>query len=157
MKLGIISDTHIPTKVKKLPEELLTGLQGVDMIIHAGDIAAQRVLGQLAEIAPVKAVIGNIDPPTLDLPLRLDLEINGYNIGIVHGHNLRGHIMDKLGYIFPEADIIIFGHTHIPCNKKINGQLYFNPGSPTDRRLQPRHSYGIINLGDSIKSQIIKF
>lgn len=92
------------------------------------------------------------------LPDRLNLTLENKKIGVVHGHNLRGHIMDRLGYIFPEADIIIFGHTHHPLNRRINGQLYFNPGSPTDKRLQPHYTYGIIELsGKNINSKIIEF
>lgn len=161
MKIGVLSDTHIPSRARKLPGILLNRFkeEKVDIIIHAGDIVGKRILDQLAEIAPVRAVFGNVDPPEMRkfLTERLELELVGYKIGITHGHNLRGHIMDKLSYIFPESNIIIFGHTHYPCNKKINNQLYFNPGSPTDRRLQPHHSFGLIELDDKIKSKIIEF
>jgi hypothetical protein len=159
MKIGVVSDTHIPTKARNLPANLIEAFSSVELIIHAGDIINQSVLDALAELAPVNAVYGNIDPPELRnvLPERLDLNLQGYQIGVIHGHNLRGHIMDKLSYIFPESDIIIFGHTHRPCNQIINGQLYFNPGSPTDRRLQPKYSFGIIELGDRIISNIVEF
>ncbi len=159
MIIGVISDTHIPTKAKKLPPNVFKSFHAVDLIIHAGDIIKQSVLDNLSELAPVKAVYGNIDPPELRavLPDKLELNIEGYKIGIIHGHNLRGHIMDKISYVFPESDIIIFGHTHHPCNQMINGQLYFNPGSPTDRRLQPRYSFGIIELGEKIMSKIIEY
>jgi len=159
MKIGVVSDTHIPTKARNLPANLIEAFSSVELIIHAGDIINQSVLDVLAELAPVNAVYGNIDPPELRnvLPERLDLNLQGYQIGVIHGHNLRGHIMDKLSYIFPESDIIIFGHTHRPCNQIINGQLYFNPGSPTDRRLQPKYSFGIIELGDRIISNIVEF
>lgn len=159
MKIGVLADTHIPTKAKELPGRVIEGFKDVDLIIHAGDIVNRETLERLQEIAPLKAVAGNVDSHQLkkQLPERLELNLEGYKIGVTHGHNLKGHIMDKLGYIFPEADIIIFGHTHRPCNQRIEGQLYFNPGSPTDRRLQSHYSFGIIDLDNGINSQIIEF
>ena len=159
MRLGIISDTHIPSKAKSIPEIVFDSFRDVDLIIHAGDIVEESVLNELKEYAPVKAVTGNVDPLELKekLPQKLEFELNGYKIGVIHGHNVRGHLMNKLSYIFPEADIIIFGHTHKPCNQMINGQLHFNPGSATDRRMQKKHSIGIIELGDKIESSIIEY
>lgn len=159
MKIVVISDTHIPSKSKKLPPKLVEELNVCDLIIHAGDFVEESVLKELERYAPVKAVVGNVDSEKLkqNLPAKLELNLGGFKIGVVHGHNLRGHIMDKLGYVFPDADLIIFGHTHRPINKIINGQIFFNPGSPTDRRLQPFHSFGIIELNDKINSKIIKF
>lgn len=159
MKIGVISDTHIPSKASRIPDIVFDKFKGVDLIIHAGDITSQEVLDDLAVLAPVKAVYGNVDPPELchGLPERLNIELNGYKIGVTHGHNLRGHIMERIAYVFPETDIIIFGHTHRPCNEVINGQLYFNPGSATDRRLQEKHSIGIITLNYRIEREIIYF
>ncbi|MFW6023037.1 MAG: metallophosphoesterase family protein [Halanaerobiaceae bacterium] len=159
MKIGVISDTHIPSKVKKIPEIVFEKFKNVDLIIHAGDIVNQSVLDKLDEYAPVKAVCGNVDTYDLKnkLPERLRLELEGFKIGVIHGHNVRGHLMNKLSFVFPDADIIIFGHTHHPCNQLINGQLHFNPGSPTDRRMQKKHSIGIIELSDEIHSKIIRF
>jgi len=159
MKIGVISDTHIPTKVKKIPKIVFEVFEDVDLIIHAGDIVEKSVLNTLAEYAPVKAVSGNIDPYPFreELPDKLELSLAGYEVAVIHGHNVRGHIMNTLGFIFPEADIIIFGHTHRPCNQMINNQLHFNPGSATDRRMQKKHSIGIINLAEKITSEIIEF
>ncbi|QTL98998.1 YfcE family phosphodiesterase [Iocasia frigidifontis] len=159
MKIGVISDTHIPSKAKKIPDIVFDKFRDIDLIIHAGDITSQEVLDDLAVLAPVKAVYGNVDPPELcrGLPERLRIELNGYQIGVTHGHNLKGHIMERIAYVFPKADIIIFGHTHRPCNEVINGQLYFNPGSATDRRLQAKHSIGIITLHDRIEREIIYY
>ena len=159
MKIGVVSDTHIAGKNWELPGRMLDQFNKVDLIIHAGDLVSPGVIEQLSLLAPVKAVHGNADPLELQstLPARLNLELLGYKIGVAHGHKLRGHIMDKLSYLFPEEDIIIFGHTHKALNQKINGQLYFNPGSPTDRRLQAQYSFGIIELSQTIASDIIYF
>ncbi|MEJ6949677.1 metallophosphoesterase family protein [Natronospora cellulosivora (SeqCode)] len=159
MKIGVLSDTHIPTKTKKIPDIVFEKFANVDLIIHAGDIADKEVINTLETCAPVRAVSGNIDPPELkrNLPLHLEIELEGYKIAVTHGHSIRGHLMNKLSYVFPDADLIIFGHTHKPCNKLIQGQLHFNPGSPTDRRMQKKHSIGIIELGKEIVSEIIEF
>lgn len=159
MKIGVISDTHIPFRGKRIPGIVLDSFKGVDLIIHAGDIVQKDVLTTLAKIAPIKAVSGNVDPIELkkSLPEKLELELAGYKIGVIHGHNVRGHLMYALSYVFPEADIIIFGHTHKQCNQLIDGQLHFNPGSPTDKRMEQRYSFGIIELADEIKARIIEF
>lgn len=158
MKIGVVSDTHL-TKDSKLPSEITKAFAQVDLIIHAGDIVADSVIKQLEKLAAVKAVSGNMDtlPLKRKLPERLNIELKGYTIGVLHGHNLRGHIMHKLTYVFPNANIIIFGHTHQPINKWIGKQLYFNPGSPTDKRLQSHYSYGIITLDNKITAKVIKF
>lgn len=159
MKIAVLSDTHIPTKAKKLPEILLRELEQVDSIIHAGDLVSVEVLEQLQSLAPVHAVCGNVDNEKIKrmLPEKLKLKLNGFKIGVTHGHLVRGNMLDRLSYIFPEEDLIIFGHTHKPVNQKIGQQVFFNPGSPTDRRLQPEHSFGIIYLEEDIRIQLIKF
>lgn len=159
MKIGVISDTHIPSKAKKIPEIVLNRFKDVDLIIHAGDIIQKKVLDILAKSAPVQAISGNVDPLPLreTLPEKLEMELEGFKIAVVHGHKVRGHLMNTLCQLFPEADIIIFGHTHKPCNQIINGQLHFNPGSPTDKRWQKKHSFGIIELGEEIHAEIIEF
>ena len=119
MKIGVVSDTHIPGKARELPERILDQFSKVDLIIHAGDLVSAGVIEQLSVLAPVKAVYGNADPVELQniLPASLKLELIGYRIGVAHGHNLKGHLIDKLSYLFPAEDIIIFGHTHKSLNK----------------------------------------
>lgn len=158
IKIGVVSDTHIKNEPVELPGELLAGLEDVDLIVHAGDIACDGVLQLLSRLAPVEAVYGNVDPVGLSRRLeeKLLLEREGRKIGVIHGFQLRGQIYNAR-YKFPEADIIIFGHTHRPCRRMVGDTLFFNPGSPTDKRLQSRHSYGIIILDDKIKGEIIKF
>lgn len=159
MIIGVISDTHIPTKARKIPDFVFETFSKVDLIIHAGDICSQEVLDILSELAPVKAVYGNIDPPILrkNISEKMKMEINEYIIGVTHGHNVRGHLMDKLAYVFPQADVIIFGHTHRPFNQKIAGKLYFNPGSATDRRMEKKHSIGLIKIDNKIEGSIVRF
>ncbi len=142
--LGIITDTHIPQRIAALPPRVFEIFQGADRILHAGDINSQRVLDQLAEIAPVDAVAGNADLFRHGLPLTRVIEVAGRRIGLVHGHGgwsryLRGKVRDRLGYneehylkivrgSFGVVDAIVFGHTHRFYQAERSGILLFNPG-----------------------------
>ena len=159
MEIAVLSDTHIPSKVKSLPEGLLQKIQGVDLIVHAGDMVDIAIYNQLNEIAPIRAVAGNVDRSSVkkEIPEKQEFTCGDYRLGLIHGHQFQKGLYNKLIYQFPECDIIIFGHTHKPYNRKHKDVLLFNPGSPTDKRLQPHYSYGIITIEENINSQIIKF
>jgi hypothetical protein len=142
--LGIITDTHIPQRVKALPPRVLEVFRGVDRILHAGDINSRRVLEQLAEIAPVDAVAGNADLFKHGLPLTRVIELEGRRIGLAHGHGgwsryLRSKVRDQFGYdqehylkivhgAFGPVDAIVFGHTHRFYRAERSDVLLFNPG-----------------------------
>jgi putative phosphoesterase len=147
-RVGVVADTHCPEFVDHLPSRLLETLSGVDLILHAGDIDAKETLDDLRRIAHVEAVRGDHDR-TLDLPLWREIEVEGKRIVIVHGN--RSHWLEEpstllwtlsLGYFtphrglpralrrrFPDADAIVFGHTHRPYAEVIDGALLFNPGA----------------------------
>lgn len=147
--IGVISDTHVPDRVRNLHPNLLSILKEVqvDLIVHAGDVCAPAVLEELEEIAPVVAVGGNRDWFFGGkYPLKAQIEVAGIKLGIAHGHDgILNYIWGKFRYIFegyrlktlvnllrsalPEADVIVFGHSHRPENAWIDGKLYFNPGS----------------------------
>ena len=142
--LGIITDTHIPQRIKALPPRVCEVFRGVDRILHAGDINSRRVLDQLAEVAPVEAVAGNADLWRHGLPLTRVIEVEGRRIGLVHGHGgwsryLRSKVRDRFGYdeehylkvvrqSFGTVDVIVFGHTHRFYRAERSGLLLFNPG-----------------------------
>jgi len=155
--IGVVSDTHIPSRARELPKPLLQAFAGVDMIIHAGDITAPTVLEELGQLAPVVAVAGNMD--SWEMYERLGeirlLELAGFRIGVLHGHGGYGNVRDRVLAAFTDVDCIVFGHTHAPYCQKHEGVLLFNPGSPTDRRRQPRASYGLLHLGREIRGEII--
>lgn len=161
MRVGVLSDTHIPSRAKALPKEVLQAFQKVDHIIHAGDIACMEVLDILAGLAPVTAVSGNIDPMQVQEALsdKKIVTLAGYRIGITHGHGKAGKTLDRVIKCFQneEVDCIIFGHSHMPYSKYINDILLFNPGSPTDKRRNEFFSFGILELGDEIKAKHIFF
>lgn len=148
--IGVISDTHIPKRAKGLPPEVIVGLKGVELILHAGDILVQSVLEDLAQIAPVYAVHGNCDFPEVkdELPAKRMIKYAGFKIGLTHGHNYcqsSGLSLGRVVEAFDEdVDAIVFGHSHRPYNERINGILVFNPGSPTDKRFEAYYSYGLI-------------
>jgi putative phosphoesterase len=147
----------MPHRGQKLPEALVSGLTGVDLILHAGDWTAPYVVGLLEEIAPVDGVTGNNDGPEIykRFGRRKLLALHGYRVGIIHGDGFFETAEERAKGAFAEgeADIILFGHSHVPFKQTEGGILLFNPGSPTDKRRQPKFSYGILELGETVRAE----
>lgn len=160
MKIGVISDTHIPIFANKLPKEVTDRLKECDLIIHAGDIVESSAIKDLEKIAEVKAVCGNMDSPELKhtLPEKLVFEVSGKKIGVTHGKGASFKVLKYVEEAFSQnLDIVIFGHSHLPFNEEKNGTLYFNPGSVTDNVFAKHRTFGIIEIdGDDIRAQIIE-
>jgi putative phosphoesterase len=156
MRIGVISDTHLTERAVKLPVVLVEGLSGVDLILHAGDWVSPAVISLVEQMAPVEGIAGNNDGA--DIIDRFGrqklLELDGFRIGLVHGDGIRKTTEERARETFQadRPDIVIFGHSHIPYMRQIDGMLMFNPGSPTDKRKQAQFSYGIIELKDDIKA-----
>lgn len=155
MIVGVVSDTHLPRFGRTLPAALVRGLNRaeVDVIVHCGDLTERIALDLFAEIAPVVAVAGNNDPKELHRLLgdRRILEAGDTRIGVVHGHAGRGRsTLDRAFNAFEgeSVDAILFGHSHIPYRCRRSGVFLFNPGSPTDKRMNPAYSYGILRIED---------
>ena len=123
MLVGLISDTHGLMRV-----EALRALEGVDVILHAGDVGHRRVLDALASVAPVHAVAGNVDPPDRSLRSSVDRVFEGVRLHMSHGHEI-GRPTPELMATRYEADIIVFGHTHRPVVRQIGSALVINPGA----------------------------
>ncbi len=160
-KIGVISDTHIPERGKELPAQVLEAFKGVDMIIHAGDFVGLEVLERLKEICPnVKGVWGNMDPEELrkKLPEKVVIKIGRHTIGVMHGFGAPNKLVELLSASFKHdnVDVVIFGHSHDPMNRKIGRTLFFNPGSAVDKAFSSYASCGIIEVNDQIKARIIK-
>lgn len=148
-RIGVIADTHIPDRLKKLPASVFEKLRGVDVILHAGDLSAAHVVKDLETIAPVLTVQGNRDMITRygwTLPTDRLIEIGEVRIGLTHGHGgVKKYLAEKLRYHtigynlertvdrvqsrFKDVQAVVFGHTHRPYNKMCNGVLIFNAGS----------------------------
>ncbi|MEW5785477.1 MAG: metallophosphoesterase family protein [Bacillota bacterium] len=161
-RIGVVSDTHIPTRARSLPKDLCTVLKGVQLILHAGDLVSDSVLDDLQVIAPVQAVSGNMDPPELRALLgRLKLvHVGSLTFGLVHGDGTRGSTLQRAVSAFAalKPSVIIFGHSHFPHNEYHADTLIFNPGSAVDPRRAPGRSCGILTLkGASVRGEIIYF
>lgn len=164
MKIVVISDTHIPNKAKDLPKTVWDEFNTSGVCIHAGDWVSKSFYMRLVEKIEVHGVHGNMD--NLDLmemlPKKKIVDLYGVRIGITHGCGAPASIIDYVNNVFKNErntlDIIIFGHTHNPLNKTINGILYFNPGSLTDKVFAPYNSFGIIEIGKDkkINAKIIR-
>lgn len=177
LQVGILADTHIPYRLKRLPNQVLGALDGVGVILHAGDVDRSAALEPLREIAPVHAVRGNVHFLDLSsggasLPRLIDLDLAGRRVFVTHGYSsspasiwLHGehlarrllgvrnedrfndHIARRLTRLYPEADVIAFGHTHRAYVRWIGDILLVNPGavSPT---LGERPSVARMRLDD---------
>ena len=158
MRVAVLSDTHVRRGGRKaLPAAALDHLRGADAILHAGDVLEQWFLDELAELAPVHAVLGNNDAG-LDLPERLQLDLEGVRVGMVHDSGARAGREARLARWFPACDLVVFGHSHIPLDARGHGQRLLNPGSPTDKRTQPHHTLAVVDLGDGTiqKTRIVE-
>jgi putative phosphoesterase len=159
LAIGLLSDTHIPHRLRQLPQAVLDALAGVDVILHAGDVDDPAALEPLRSIAPVHAVRGNFHFLDLSdggavLPTAIELELAGKHVVLTHGHEpgLRGlglksirmfanqvglldngwlnqHNARRLAQIYPEADVIVFGHAHRAHVEWIGEKLLVNPGA----------------------------
>lgn len=160
MRIGVISDTHIRSSAKLLPKIIFEVFDGVDIILHAGDILIDEVVIELEAIAPVYAVAGNNDSyEMLDkYGTRKIITANGKRIGLTHGTSRGGTCMNAYAEFSKDnVDCVVYGHSHKPHNEIINGILFFNPGSPTSRRFEPRYSLGILHVEKDITGEIIYF
>jgi uncharacterized protein len=160
-EIGVVSDTHIPARALYLPPELFKVFNGVQLILHAGDLVDEKVIDDLSALAPVEAVAGNMDPPGLQLRLgKLKLvRIGSTLIGLLHG-DIAGHRVnfDRVRDLFKPAEprVIVFGHLHEPLNREEDGTLFFNPGSAVDPRRSPRSSCGKLTINRTeVKGEII--
>ncbi len=161
MKIGVISDTHIPVAADNIPKKVLEAFKDVDMVIHAGDLVDLSVLDTLKSVCKnVLAISGNMDSQKvkIKLPEKQVLEVGNYKIGIMHGSGHPNGLIELAAKIFKDdnVNIVIFGHSHAAMNEKKGNVLYFNPGSPTDKVFAAYNSYGILEINDKIEGKIIK-
>jgi putative phosphoesterase len=133
--IGLISDTHIPSRAASLPQEVFTSFENVDFIIHAGDLIELTVIDTLEQIAPVLAVHGNLDTPETKnvLPALNSLKILDHKIGVIHNPDVL-YGMDQMRELTKTNgfDVLVYGHTHNANIKWEENILYINPGSPTN-------------------------
>ncbi len=150
MKIGIISDTHITKDSKSFIDLLDIHLKEVDLIIHAGDYVDEAVIKTMENFRAFIGVWGNVDSPEVRALIKEKevINIEGYKIGVYHGHGKGSSTLDRAYEKFEsdDVDIIIFGHSHQPLVKTKNGILMLNPGSLTNKRFERWFSYIILEL-----------
>ena len=152
---AVVSDTHLPRGKRRLPETCLERLAAAQLILHAGDFVTVGALEELEALGPpVLAVHGNADcaEPRERLPAARTVEADGARIAMVHDAGPARGRLARLRRRFPEASAAVFGHSHIPLIEQAPGFQVFNPGSPTERRRQPRHTMGIARVADGAVS-----
>ena len=157
MRIGVVSDTHS----RPLPQQLIRDFQGVDFVIHAGDFCDVADYEAVKKIKDIKAVYGNMDSMELRkrLPRKQLIPCGKFSVGVFHGEGPALAVLERVRGEFQKekVDAVIFGHSHQPFNEKIDGVLYFNPGSPNDDIFAPYCSYGILEVTDKdIQGKIIK-
>ena len=151
---AIIADTHLPRRAKALPQGLAPHLGRADLVLHAGDLMDPALLDELAAYAPVKAVRGNLDPP--GLPESLEFEFGGVRVAVIHDSGRKQGRRARLLRHFPDARVAVFGHSHIPFLEDESGFMLLNPGSPTDKRRQPYHTFALLRAeGGEVRAEIV--
>jgi len=141
LRLLLLADTHVPVRAKRLPDTVLTAADAADLIIHAGDWVRVEALDELEQHGEVLGVYGNNDGPDLRarLPEVAHRELERMRFSVVHETGDAKRREPRMEAAFPETDVLVFGHSHIPWDTTTpRGLRLLNPGSPTDRRRQPR-------------------
>ncbi|AFU02651.1 metallophosphoesterase family protein [Nocardia brasiliensis] len=145
MRLLIISDTHVPKRARDLPDLIWREVAAADVVVHAGDWTEVALLDRLeARCRRLIGVYGNNDGAQLQarLPLVARAELAGLRLAVVHETGPAKGREQRCARDFPDTDLLVFGHSHIPWDSVTpTGCRLLNPGSPTDRRRQPQHTY----------------
>jgi uncharacterized protein len=149
--IAVISDTHLPHGTRCIPDNCLERLADADLILHAGDFVSLEALEQIEAIGPpLAAVYGNVDSGQVRrrLPAERTVDAAGVRIGMLHDAGPSRGRIERMRERFPDAAAVVYGHSHIPLHEESHGFQLFNPGSPTDRRRQPRHTMGLARVTD---------
>ncbi|NMB40829.1 MAG: metallophosphoesterase family protein [Firmicutes bacterium] len=159
--VGIISDTHVPTRASSLPPKVFKFFEKADLILHAGDLEEENVLRELKLLAPVVAVAGNMDPYELKIKLGTSkiIHLGKVSLGLNHGDGLPRGRPDLVLSRFRGFNIqaLIFGHSHVPLIEQSENVLFINPGSPADPRRGSKPSCARLWLeGRDLQGEILE-
>jgi uncharacterized protein len=149
MHVLLLADTHLPVRARTLPAQVWDAVASVDLVVHAGDWVSVALLDELEErAAGLLGCYGNNDGPELRrrLPEVATAELEGVRVGVVHETGQRQGRERRMRAAFPDLDLLVFGHSHIPWDTSGDGLRLLNPGSPTDRRRQPFCTYLTLRL-----------
>jgi putative phosphoesterase len=155
----VLADTHVQRGgSRRLPDRVYELLEEVDVVWHAGDVLIPELLHELEGFAPVTAVLGNNDHELVGvLPDRVEEMVEGVRIAMVHDSGATHGRERRMARWFPDADLVIFGHSHAPAETDgIDGQRLLNPGSPIERRRAPTHTVGLVDVdGDRFATRLV--
>ena len=160
VKVLVLADTHVrPDRARTLPDVVWDAADEADVVLHAGDVLTRDLLDELARRAPTHAVLGNNDVGLRDsLPEVLELDLAGVSVAMIHDSGPTAGRAGRLRRRFPEAAVVVFGHSHLPVDEEgVDGQRLFNPGSPTERRRAPTRTFGWLELdrGRTVAHRIV--
>ncbi|WP_413453075.1 metallophosphoesterase [Georgenia phoenicis] len=151
MRVLLLADTHVPKRARKLPEQVWQEVEAADLVVHAGDWVAPELLDELEDRSrALLACWGNNDGAELRsrLPEVARAEVEGVRIAVVHETGQSRGRDERMRAAYPDTDLLVFGHSHIPWDGEADGLRLLNPGSPTDRRRQPHCTYLTLTLSD---------
>ncbi len=157
MKVGVLSDTHlhgVTDALRRIHDRYLAEL---DVLLHAGDVVSAEVV-RFLDGGLFYGVHGNMDPPELRdlLPAARVVELNGVRIGLTHGAGSASTCERAAARRFSDVDVVVYGHSHTPANRFVNGVLLFNPGTATGPCRSGAHTLGILELGEEVKGRIVE-
>jgi putative phosphoesterase len=147
VKVAVISDTHTAGMSRTIPAGAWPFLESADHILHGGDVTDPGVLDELKALAPLTVVMGNCDGPDVrawGVPDETEVTLGGVRIAMLHDSGPKGGRVARMRKRFPQARVVVFGHSHLPWNEDSDGLLLFNPGSPTWKRTAPFPSMGLL-------------
>lgn len=160
MRVVALADTHAPRRWKGCLPPVAEQLRLADLILHAGDVCTAALLDELSGYAPVLAVLGNNDGPDVaewGAQETLQADLDGLHVAMLHDSGAAPGRLRRLRRRFPDAGLVVFGHSHIPLDESADGLRILNPGSPTDRRRQPRGTLAVLTIesGQLVEARIV--
>src|ERR1700712_1530284 len=161
MRVAVLSDTHAPRFWKRCPPAVADQLRTAELILHAGDVCPPSVRDEFAQFAPVRAVLGNNDGGDVaawGVPETQEFQLDGLSVAMIHDSGARNGRLARLRKRVPAADLVIFGHSHIPWDEFGAGLRILNPGSPTDKRRQPHGTLAVLDIvdGSILRAELIQ-
>ena len=156
MKVGVLSDTHLKRVDQSFAKSLAVHFSDVDLILHAGDVVETAVLDHFCS-RELLLVSGNMDSPAIRAaaPLKRVISLGRFRVGLIHGWGAPSGIEERIMQEFDSIDVLVYGHTHRATAHLNNGLLFFNPGSPTDKRFAAVNTIGILEIGEQVEPTII--
>ena len=159
MRLLLIADTHVPKRARDLPAQVWAEVANADVVVHAGDWVTPELLDELeTRAARLIACWGNNDGPQLRsrLPERADATLDGLRLTVVHETGATAGREARMSRLYPDTDVLVFGHSHIPWDTTTEtGLRLLNPGSPTDRRRQPFCTYMTARVDNGALTDVV--